>query len=642
MEHVLLKRRMVAILIADVAGYSRLMGLDEENTHVRFNNIVEEVIRTLTRRHDGRIIRTMGDGVLIEFNSASDAVQCGLRIQEQVAERERSVDPTVRINLRMGVNSGDVITDDAKDIYGNSVNVAARLEQLAEPSTVYISAMVHEQVRADPRLSFVDKGRHLVKNIDRPVHVFEARRLLQNGNAVAPRFDRLALLRRSFRKAGRHTPTRLAAIGVVMVGMVGMVGMPGLMHFRPKPTVANSASILVLPFENSTKDPGQEYLADAITSDVSIDLSRIPDIVVISSATALTYKGRQNDFKKISSDMGVRYLLKGSVARSSQQVKTTVQLIEANSGIQLWGDRFDIPFAEMEKLEEAITGRIASSLGVHLVQAEGQRAERAAVPDALELRMRATGVFLRAITPETAMTARQLLERAVELDPDSAEAWARLAQITASDYLIHWNNAGPEQLARAEEGVRKALLLDPNSALAHFANGFVQRAHGQHSAALEAFSRAISLDPNFALAYAQKADQLMYLGRPEGVRPVIEQAIRLSPRDPSLAIFYWFLGRAAFFMGQYDNAIAWLRQSVGLRNTLWFSHLYLASAHALVGELDDAHAVLDGFKRQFNWPTYSLAQVILLEKANPSNNPVVVAGRETFHRGLARAGLPES
>jgi adenylate cyclase len=638
MEHVRLKRRMVAILRADVVGYSRLMGVDEEKTHVRFNEIVGNIIEPQTRWHDGRIIRTLGDGVLIEFHSASDAVHCGLQIQEKLAELEQSLDSAVRMNLRIGVNSGDVIID-AEDIYGNSVNVAARLEQLAEPGTVYISSTVYEQVRADPQLTFSDQGDHVVKNIDRAIHVFQARRLFQIENAIAPPSSKFALVRASLKKIIRHKPTRFAAVGIIMVGTVGMSGFPNL---RPKPGVAHSASILVLPFENFTKDPGQEYLADAITSDVSIDLSRMRDIVVISTATALTYKGKPHDFKQISSDIGVRYLLFGGVARVNQQVKTTVQLVDATSGIQLWGDHFETPFTEVEKLEETITGRIAACLGIHLVQAEGQRAERAVVPDALELRMRATGVFLHVVTPETAMTARQLLKQAVDLDPDSAEAWARLAQITASDYLNHWNNAGPEQLATAEESVQKALLLDPNLALAHFANGFVHRAHGQHAAALEAFSRAIDLDPNFALAYAQKADEFMYLGRPEEVRPVIDQAIRLSPRDPSLGIFYWFLGRSAFFMGQYDKAIPWLRRSVEIRPTLWYNRLYLASAHALIGEFDDAHATLDDFKRQFAWPTYSLARVISYEAANPSNNPVVSAARETFHRGLLRAGMAEN
>ena len=644
MEHIRLKRRMVAILLADVVGYSRLMGLDEENTHVRFNEIVEEIIEPQTRWHDGRIIRTLGDGVLIEFNSASDAVHCGLQIQEKLAEFEQRLNVAVRMNLRIGVNSGDVIID-AEDIYGNSVNVAARLEQLAEPGTVYISSTVYEQVRADPQLTFSDQGNHVVKNIDRPVHVFQARKLFQTESAVSiPSYrfalaSRFALVRALFEKVVRHTPVRLAAVGLIMAGTAGLSGLP---HLRAKPGVTRSASILVLPFENTANDSSQEYLVDAITSDVSIDLSRMRDIVVISNATAFTYKGKQHDFKRISNDIGVRYLLIGGVARVNQQIKTTVQLIEAASGVQLWGDHFETPFAEVEKLEETITGRIATSLGIHLVQAEGQRAERVVVPDALELRMRATGAFLRAVTPETAMTARQLLKQAVDLDPGSAEVWARLAQITASDYLNHWNNAGPEQLATAEEGVQKALLLDPNLPLAHFANGFVHRAHGQHSAALEAFSRAIDLDPNFAMAYAQKADELMYLGRPEDVRSLIDQAIRLSPRDPSIGIFYWFLGRSAFFMGRYDEAIPWLRRSVEIRPNLWYNRLYLASAHALIGEFDDARATLGDFKRQFAWPTYSVAQVISYERANPSNNRVVSAARETFHRGLLGAGMAEN
>jgi adenylate cyclase len=436
----------------------------------------------------------------------------------------------------------------------------------------------------------------------------------------------------------------VARKGVRFVAEVQEHGTPA-----PAAAAANAAalpafakpSIVVLPFRNIGGDPNQDYLTDAVTSDLAVDLSRLRDIAVISAATALTFKGSALDVRQIGRDLGVRYLVVGGIGRAGDVVRTNVQLVDAASGEQLWGDRFEHQFVDLGGLENAITGRIAASLNIQLVRAEGRRAERAPQPDALDLRLRATSLFFSSIAPENTLATRQLLQRSVMLDPSSAEAWARLAHVIVNDHLNQWNSTGREQLRDAEEAVGKALVIDPNLALAHLANGLIQRARGAHHAALEAFSRAIELDRNFATAYAQQGNQFTLVGRPAAAPPLVEQAIRLSPHDPSIGVFQWFIGRANFFAARYEEAIPWLRKSVETRPNVWYNRLYLVSAYALSDMLQAAAAALDEFHRRFPTPFCTLAVVAALESATPNDDPTVVAARDKFHTGLVQAGMAQ-
>jgi adenylate cyclase len=407
---------------------------------------------------------------------------------------------------------------------------------------------------------------------------------------------------------------------------------------EPPPPFAKP-SILVLPFRNISGDGGEDYVTDAITSDLTVDLSRMRDVAVISTATALTFKGSNLDIRQIGRELGVRYLVVGSIGRSGDLVRTNVQLLDAASGEQLWGDRFENQFVELERLEDAITGRIAASLNVQLVRAEGRRASQVPQPDALDLRLRATALYFSSIAPEHTLATRQLLQKSAALDPSSAETWARLGQITASDYLNNWNNTGEEELREAEEAVRKALLIDPGHALAHKAHGFILRARGEHHAALEAFSRAIELDRNFASAYANKGNELILVGRPAEAPALVEQAIRLSPHDPSIGSFHWTIGRSLFFTGQYREAIPWFRKSIEARPNLWFNRLYLVSACALADMPDEARRALSEFNRRFPDPVYTLAVVEAREATAPNDEPTFIAARAKFHEGLCRAGM---
>lgn len=405
------------------------------------------------------------------------------------------------------------------------------------------------------------------------------------------------------------------------------------------PPLPPRASIVVLPFNNFSGDAEQGYVADGITDDVTTNLARLKGIFVIARGTAFTFKGRSVDAREIGKECGVRYLLEGSIRRAAARVETNVQLIDAQTGGHVWADHFDNDMADLFALQAAVTGRIAASLDIQLVKAEGRRAfeEHAANPDAVDLRFRAMALYISSITPEHTLAARRLLEQSVQLDPNSAESWAWLADLLVSDYLNRWNGAGKDQLDQAEEAVRNALAIDPDLALARFVKGFVYRARGENAAALDAFGQALELDPNFTRAYAQKANELINVGRPTEAPPLVMKAIALSPLDPSLGVFYWIIGRAYFFAGHYVDAIDWLQKSVEARPNLWYNRLYLVAAFALSQRGADARTALSEFDNRF--PGYTVARVISHEQDIPNNNPVVVAGLEEFHRGLRAAGM---
>ena len=622
------ERKLTAIMAADIAGYSRLMGVDEEGTLARLKATRRELGDPKIAEHRGRIVKTTGDGMLVEFQSVVDAVRCAVELQEEMAERNADVPSDRRIDFRIGVNVGDVIID-GDDIYGDGVNIAARLEALAEPGGVCISGRVHEDLSGKIDTSFEDAGERVLKNIRRPVRVYRMRRAVPQGLASpAPREGLRQTLGAVFRSMTRGrvrepAPVRAAAAPAAVA-------------------LADRTSILVLPFRNATGDPEQEYFTDAVTADLTIDLSRIHDITVISAASALTYKGSQIDTRRLARELRVRYLVVGAIARIRELVRTNVQLVEAATGEQLWGDRFENEFADLARLENAITGRIAASLNHQLLRAEGRRVEKSTHPDALDLRLRATSLFFGSISPENTLAARQLLQRSLSLDPSEAEAWARLAEVTISDHLNRWNGTGREKIADAEDAARKALSLDPNNALAHVANGLIYRAREEHHSAIESFTRAIELDPNFAFAYANKGAELTWVGRAMEAPAYIEQALRLSPHDPSIGIFYWILGRSYFFTEQYGDAVAWLLKSVQARPNLWYNRAYLASAYALLGKRDDAARALADLNRRFSDPVFTLAVVTAHEsEATPSSDPVVVAMRDKFHEGLLTAGMAE-
>ena len=638
MDDVHLKRRLTAVLLADVVGYSRLMSADEQRTHLRLADYVREIIDPAVSQHGGRLVRSMGDGMLVEFDSAVDAVRCGIDIQRGFAEREPA-EKDQRIQLRIGINTGDVIVGE-HDIHGNSINIAARLEGLAEPGGIYVTRGVRDQLLGHPDLSFEDMGERRVKNIAQPIRVF---RVDYDPEPQDPtlRGRLTGAARRLYRTTVRPQPRWQAVVGVILAMAVAF-GMAVPSVWRGGDPLPPRASIVVMPFNNFSGDRSEGYVADAITDDLTTDLARLKGTFVIARNTAFTFKGRSVNARDIGKEIGVRYMLEGSITRAGNQIETNVQLIDTQTGAHVWADRFVHPITDFIELEKAITGRVSTSLGIQLIRAEGRRLseEQARNPDAADLRFRGMSFYFSAITPEHSKEARAYLEDSVRRDPQSAEAWGWLAEILAMQYVHRWNNAGKPELQQAEDALRKAQGLDPNIGQVYYAEGLIRRARGEHNAALEAFTRAFELDPTLTRALAEKANELTLVGRPGEAPALIETAIKLSPHDPSLGGLYWIIGRAYFYSGNYPGAIPWLRKSVTLRPNDWFNRLHLVSAYALDGQTDEAKKVLQEFYGQPRFTGYTLQKVEADFKATPNDNKLIVTGRKKVVEGLQLAGMP--
>ena len=432
------ERRLAAILAADVAGYSRLMGADEEGTLERLKALRRELVDPKIAEHQGRIVKTTGDGMLVEFASVVDAVRCAVAVQQAMPERNAGVAADNRIELRIGINLGDVIVE-GDDLYGDGVNIAARIEALADAGGVCVSNTVHDHVRDRLPFVFEDLGEQQVKNIARPVRVYA-----------------------------------LSAAAVTALPPVAVTtGTRDLMT----PPQAPQLSIVVLPFANLSNDPEQEYFADGITDDLTTDLSRISGSFVIARNTAFTYKGKSVDVKQIGRELGVRYVLEGSVRRTRDQVRVNVQLIDAETGAHLWADRFETDHADLAEAQDAITGRLAQTLNLELVEAVGRRIEqeRTVDPNSRDEVMRGWAWYYRPMSIGAVQEAQRAFERALETDPRSIDARIGIASILVRKVAEGWSSARHEDEALAEQLLLEALERDTNRPSAHYAFGMLRR-----------------------------------------------------------------------------------------------------------------------------------------------------------------------
>lgn len=425
----------------------------------------------------------------------------------------------------------------------------------------------------------------------------------------------------------------LAGLLLVVMASTG-IGIWGDHRFA-----AARKSIVVLPFSNFSGDPEQNYVADAITDDLTNDVGQLSDTFVIARSTAFTYKGKTINIRNLGSELGVRYALEGSVRKTATDIETNAELIDVSTGASIWADHFSNKVTDLEEMQQQITGRIALSLNTQLIRAAARRAAEDPSPDATDLRLRGIGLILEAYTPENALAARRLFEASAKLDPDNAETWAWLGDLIAGDVLNRWNGAGKTELAEARAAVEHALSLDSNLPLAQYAAGMMLRAAGDQEGSLAALNRAIELNPNYAAAYAQKGNALNNLGRPNEAPPLVEKALALNPRDPGIGIFYWIIGRANFYSERFADAIPYLERSVQSAPLIARTRLHLIAAYALTENQAKAHQALAEFKSVF--PDYTLAQLTAYEKDFPLDNPVFVAASANLHEGLRRAGMPE-
>jgi TolB-like protein len=539
-------RRLAAILAADVAGYSRLMGADEEGTHEQLKAHRRELIDLKIAAHRGRVVKTTGDGMLVEFASTVDALRCAAAIQTAMVERNAAALPERRIELRIGVHQGDVIVEDG-DIFGDGVNIAARLEGLAMPGGVCVSARVQEDVVGKLDVAFADIGEQRLKNIARPVRAY---RLLPKAPAPA-------------------VPTTAA---------------------EPSPRL----SIVVLPFANLSSDPDQEYFADAITEDLTTDLSRIAGAFVIARNTAFTYRDKAADVQQIGRELGVRYLLEGSVRRAGDEVRINVQLVDAGSGAHLWADRVETDRRRLLAAETEITGRLARSLNLELIKDLGHRidATGAVDPDARDLVMRGYALWYRPRATGNNVEAIRVFERALEIDPRSLDARVGIAKILVSNVTQAWTGTAEQDIARAEDLLLHVLEQDVGCALAHSTMGMVRRQQNRLDESRFEFETAIALDPNDTYAHIQLGWTLVYLSETDAAVERCEKALRLSPRDPQLWGYHLPLGWCHLLSREVEPAIDRVLRSRALNPRLWFIHFSVAAAMGVGGRIDDAKTSL--------------------------------------------------
>jgi adenylate cyclase len=598
------ERKLAAILAVDVAGYSRLMGLDEEGTHERLKAHFSQLVDPKIKEHRGRTVKNTGDGMLAEFPSVVDAVRCAVEVQQAMPERNTGVAAESRIEFRIGVNLGDVIVEGG-DIFGDGVNVAARLEALAEPGGICVSRVVRDQIRDKLPCPFEDRGEQNVKNIARPVRVYA---LGREAIAALPASNR---------------PWSVSA---------------------SQAFVAPRLSIVVLPFANLGNDPAQQYFADGITEDLTTDLSRLPDMLVISRNTAFTYRKKPVDTKQIGRELGVRYVLEGSVRRSGDRVRVNAQLIDAETDAHLWAERFDRDTSDLFTLQDEVTSRIAVALNIELVAAEAARPT--VHPDSLDCILRGRAALLKPLSRDNYAAAITLFERALALEPASVEAQSLLARGLASRVLDDMGDSPAADLARAEALVRQALAASHRSYLPHLARAQLLRAQGRFDEAIPEYEMVIAANRNTVGALANLGRCEFLTGSAEKMISHHEQAIRVSPRDPFIFLFCLRIGYGHLLQSRTDEAILWLGRSRNANPEYARTHAYLASAYALKDDIKRATPELSEARRLTRDDRYSsiarLRAAGLGGGANYWGAPKIRALFETtFFAGLRKAGMPE-
>jgi TolB-like protein len=509
-------RRLAAILAADVAGYSRLVGADEEGTHERLRAHFAELIHPKIEEHRGRVVKNTGDGFLADFASVVDAVRCAVEMQRGMTYREPDIPEDLRIRFRMGVNLGDIIVE-SDDIFGDGVNVAARLEGLAEPGGVCVSRMVRDNVRDKVDYTFEDLGEQQVKNIARPVRAYRVRAVRDATPAVAP---------------------------------------PLALPDKP--------SLVVLPFQNMSGDAEQEYFADGMVEEITTAIARVPWLFVIARNSAFTYKGKAVDVKQVARELGVRYVLGGSVRKGGNRVRITGQLIDTTTSAHIWADHFDGMLDDIFELQDQVASSVAGAIEPKLRRAEAERAGRKPTDslDAYDLYLRALAQNYKR-TREGMAEAVRLAQLALERDPDYGPAMSLIAVSRGMQQLRHWiPHSGPE----AEEGVRLARqsIIAAGEDPTTLGAGGLALSHltGDNIAALSAVDHAIGLNPNYANGFGIRALILAYLNRPEEAILSAHQAMRLSPLDPGMFGFCSALALAHLELGRYEEGLRWAEESL--------------------------------------------------------------------------------
>ncbi len=583
-----MERRLAAILAADMVGYSRLMAVDEAGTLARQKAQRRELIDPKIRDYGGRMVKSTGDGVLVEFPSVVDALRCAVTIQLAMSDRESAVPDENRIAYRIGINLGDIIIEDG-DIYGDGVNVAARLEALAEPGGICVSRTVVNHVKGKVASDFEDQGEQEVKNIPEPVHVFRV--LMEPEAAGGP-------TKKTRRGAFWRHPAAGAALALLVVGI--MVWQPWLPEVEPASVermalpLPDKPSIAVLPFDNMSTDPDQAYFADGMTDDLITDLSKLSGLFVISRNSTFTYKGKALNVRKVAEDLGVRFVLEGSVRRAGDEVRINAQLIDATTGGHVWAERYDGTLTNIFDLQDRVIGEIVSALAVKLTSDESARREAAetAVPAAYDALLQGWDHYRRQ-TPEDYAKAIAFLEKAIELDPEYGRAYAALAAVYWATYDFVWDvDLGLEYRAQDLAMRYLAKALEHPTSYAYGISAEILVGQGRNAEALAEIDRAIALAPNDAGNYTSRAWILIALGRAEEAEKDVRLAIRLDPMyHDNLRI----LGLALFHQDRYEEAAEVVERGVSRQPDFEYSYRLLAATYGHLGRIEDAEAAVEKF-----------------------------------------------
>lgn len=577
-------RRLAAILAADMVGFSRLIERDEEGTLTRQRTLMSDIISPEIEAHGGRLFKTMGDGFLAEYASAVDAVSCAGRLQSLVTESQAEIAEDRKIAYRIGINLGDVVID-GDDIFGNGVNVAARLEPLAEPGGICVSAKVFDEVRNQMALSFQDIGQQRVKNISQPIRAY---RLMASG--------------------GESPNLQNADFSV------------------EKPAIA------VMPFENRSGDPEQDYFSDGLSEDIITLLSAWRSFPVVARQSSFAYRGQTLDIRQIARDLGARYVIEGSVRKGGNRVRVTAQLIDADSGHHIWADKYDGSLDDVFEIQDEITRRIVAVVEPEMEKAELARAqtERASNLNAWDCYLQGRE-RLHMLTADDTRIAHDLFEQSIALDPDYSDAWAGLSQSLQRYILLEIAENRQDFTDRAIEAAHKAVSLDPSSAVAHYALASAYIWNNQHQLSIAETRLAVELNPSYSHATLALGNRLDIVGQSAEGIPLLQKSLELHPKDPHGHIYFGQLARAYIVAERYEEALDCLNRSISRRPDYPHTYHLLAICYGHMNRPDDARSAAD---------TCEALHPGFMQKRAGWNIYVDPASNRHLADGLAKAGLP--
>jgi TolB-like protein/class 3 adenylate cyclase/tetratricopeptide (TPR) repeat protein len=586
-------RKLAAILVTDIVGFSRLAGADEDRTLARLRTLRSDLIEPTISVHRGRVVKRTGDGAIVEFRSVVDAVRCGVELQHGLAERNTGLPPERRIEFRVGIHLGDVVEESDGDLMGDGVNIAARLEGIAKPGAIALSEDAYRQVKGRLDLMVSDLGQTELKNIAEPIRVYS-----------------------------------------LEVGPVAQASPPPSVAAAAKPAPPRM-SLVVLPFASLGGDAEHEAFVDGVTESLTTDLSLLANAFVVARNTAFAYKGKPLDVKQIGRELNVRYVLEGSIQRGGNRMRVNVQLIDAITGNHLWADRFDKPMADPFDMQDEIVSRLANQLRPELMTAEARRAEQEENPDSVDLYIQGVQWFNKAGLGNIER-ARGFFERAVALDPTNVDALVGAARADVLIGAIFTNHERAERLAAAEALLIKGLSIAPRNYWAHLWLGYVLILSNRAARGIGELERASALNRNLGAPHAWVGLAKITMGQAEEAASHINEALRLSPTDSFAFMWTHLLALAKFHLGADEEAMALFRRSIDASRNYPLNHFYMGAALAHLGRLDEARAEIKAGLALA--PNYSIAR---FRKAADSDNPTYLAQRERIIEGLRKAGVAE-